>query len=279
MKSSRKLSSYAYVMAGIGVAGIAVTALGFALVSGLRHLLWLRMMKGHPIAPWWLWTGVVLVGIAIVAFWYRVIAAILWHRQQRLRFYERLNPLLRSFPREVHPDLSTVADWYLVDDEAGRYAFTWGLYRPKIAISSALWDALDEQAQSAVMYHEAAHARVRDPFQQTLLHVLSHALQPLGMRALYDRYLIRREVLADSAAIAACHGNDAPLLTALLATVGSTPPTETRVGLTGAMEARIAFLETGQVPSWWDQHMRQRMFSASVAVCLTVAEGLLVWCH
>lgn len=237
--------TYSYSLVAAGLATLILTALGFALVSSLRHLLWMRMMKGHSMPSPWLWAGVAAIAVTILVFWYRIIAAALLQRQQRQKFIDRVRPLLKPLPQTIPPELLRIADWYLVDDKKDRYAFTWGIKRGRIAISQGLWETLDESAQRAVLYHEAAHVLARDPLQQTFLQVLSVALRPLGVASLYQRYLFRREILADELAIFACEGDDVPLLTALLAAAESAATDESRVSLAGALEARITFMETG----------------------------------
>lgn len=271
--------TYGYSVTAALLAALMMTVLGFALVSSLRHLLWVSMMKGHPMPPLWLWLGAGALAAVLLALWYRMTWAALVQGQKRRRFIQRVQPLLRPLPYKLPPELTRIADWYVIDDKHERYAFTWGIKRSKIAISEGLWEALDESAQRAVLYHEAGHVMARDPLQQTILHVLAQALQPLGLGLLYQRYLLRREILADRLAIAACEGDDVPLLTALLAATESAAADESRVGLAGALEARLSFMETGQLPSWWDQHVRYRLLSTGVAILLTVSEGILVWCH
>lgn len=273
------LRTYGYSLAAGLSAALILTGLGFALVSSVRHLLWVRMMKDHPMPPLWLWLAVAVFGVSLVAVWYRVAWAAVVQYQQMRQFNRRVEPLLLPLPEVLPTDLLGVAKWHLIDDTDRRYAFTWGIASTNIAVSKGLWEAMDESARRAVLYHEAGHAIARDPLQHTLLHILTQALRPFGVGRLYQRYLLRREILADTLAISACGGDEEPLLKALLATGTSMAPDASRVGLAGSLEARIAFLETGQLPSWWDQHVRYRLFSTGVAVLLTIGEGVLVWCH
>ncbi|MDA8344978.1 MAG: M48 family metalloprotease [Thermaerobacter sp.] len=279
MSRRQVLSAYShFAMAILWTAALAV-ALAFALISGLHHLLWLRMRSGHPATPIWLWLAVALLSGATLTFWYRIVSAAVRYRRQRRQVSDRLAPLLQPFPQAVQDGVLMAADWYLIDDRSERYAFTWGGYRPRVGISRGLWDALDGPARRAVMYHEAAHALVRDPLQQTVLQVLSEALRAFGMQALYQRYLVRREIVADTLAVSACGGDDQPLLSALLAAAGGSAGVEARVGLTGALEARVRFLETRRAPSWWDRCIGTRLMVGTAAIALTVAEGLLVLCR
>lgn len=279
MNARGRLQTYSYLLAGLVWALAVCGALVFALVSGVRHLLWIETMNSHPMVPVWLEGGIALVALAIVVFWYRIASAALQYRRKRRHLAKLLAPRLRAFPYPVPDALRRVADWYLIEDRNERAAFTLGGKRPRIAISQGLWNALDEPARTAVMHHEAAHARFRDPLQQTLLQVLAAALRPLGMGALYRRYLLQREVAADAVAVSACGGDDAPLLYALLTVAKPRATMVARVGLTGALDARMEFLESQKPPAWWDQRLRFHVMSSTVAICLTLGEGLMVWCH
>jgi hypothetical protein len=45
MKTPRFFSTYIYFLVGITIAGAFLATLGFAFISGLRHLLWLKKMS------------------------------------------------------------------------------------------------------------------------------------------------------------------------------------------------------------------------------------------
>jgi len=271
---------YAYTLLAVLSSVALATALGFMLISGIRHLLWMRLMGGHQSSlPFWLETGVAAFLTAL--FWYRILAATFRQRHEarklEVRIRTRLLPLVSAVPTEIQE----LAKWYQLDSE-NPMAFTWGIRRHRIALSRGLIETLDETAQVAVMHHEAAHARMHDPLQQSILLVLADAFGPLGLRALYKRYLVRREILADQAALGACNGDDIPLLSALLAVSGGQglPGTvASYVGLAGVMEARVEFLETRNLPRVWDADLRYRMLASVMAVVLTIGQGLLVWCH
>lgn len=278
MKIRDTFSKYGYSLVGAVLVTMILAVLGFALVSSLRHLLWVYMMNGHPAPSNWLWASFIFIAAITIVVWYRVLEATLIHRQQRRQFLFRIQPLLKPFPHGLQKELLKRADWYLIDTQ-DPFAFTWGFKKAQIAISQGLWDSLDESAQKAVLYHELAHVLHHDPLQQSFLQVLSKALRPIGIGSLYDRYLVRREILADSFAISACKGNEVPLLTAMLAVAGNAKFEEARADLAGAMDARISFMETGLFPGWWDQPIRFRLLSTVFAIALTIGEGMLVWCH
>ncbi|WDL99104.1 M56 family metallopeptidase [Alicyclobacillus sp. ALC3] len=279
------LRGYTYSLLGLAVALATAGATGFVLVSSIRHLLWLRMMptKSGGFVELWLWAITVLSAGAAMVFWYRLVRAVVRWQQRQRSIDELLRPQLKDLSERlsVPGAISPLARWYVLQD--GRSAaFTCGLLRPAVVLSTGLLQTLDEQALVAVMHHEAAHAKSYDPLQQSLLWVLRDALGPLGMDALYSRYLIRREILADEAALAAFGGDDAPLLSALLSTATGPgyPEVETwSAGLTGLVEARVEFLETGRAPQLFDTSMRNRLLTSALAVALTMIQALVIWCH
>jgi len=76
-------------------------------------------------------------------------------------------------------------------EEEGLYAFCYGLRRPAIVISSGLNQALSEAELEAVILHEAAHAKSRDPRKILISRLLARALfyiPPLG--TLQERYAL-----------------------------------------------------------------------------------------
>lgn len=276
---------YTYSLLGLVAALAMAGATGFVLVSSIRHLLWLHMMpaKSGSFIELWLWVITVLSAGAAMVFWYRLVRAVVRWQQRQRSFDEVLRPQLKDLserlpiPRAISP----LARWYLLEDSRSA-AFTCGLLRPAVVLSTGLLQTLDEQALVAVMHHEAAHAKSYDPLQQSLLWVLRDAFGPLGMDALYSRYLIRREILADEAALVAFGGDDVPLLSALLSTATGQgyPEVETwSAGLTGLVEARVEFLETGRAPQLFDTSMRNRLLTSALAVALTTVQAVVIWCH
>ncbi len=272
-------SSHVYLLAGLAWAAVVVGALTFGFVSVLRHIVWASAMPGRAMVAPWLWGVALILGLALCLFWYRVGLGIASYRAQQRRMSIALAARLRPLSQDLPRTLTQTADWYLVSDEGERYALTWGLLRCRVAISESLWITLDPAAQRAVLFHEALHAQVRDPLQQVILKVLSDALRPLGLGVLYPRYLVQREINADKRALAACQGDDLPLLTALQAAVGANPESVSYVGLAGALDARLHYLETHQTPDWPPSSLAIRLGLSLGAVLVTLTEGLLVWCH
>jgi Zn-dependent protease with chaperone function len=277
MRSKAALSVYAYSLTALTIAISFASALGFVLYSGLRHLVWIHMLGSRAEIPLYsLETS--LAALGLVVFWYRLLTAFLRQLQQYRKLENNIQALWVPKVQGIPSELRRITDWYVIDDEE-RYAFTLGILRQKIIVSTGLWNALGDRARTAVLYHEAAHARMRDPLQQGVLAALTQALPWLRIRTLYDRYLIRRELLADTLAIEECDGDDTPLLEALIATVGYHSHSAPVVGLTDALQERIRFLETKRMPAWGDGPMRYRLISTVLAILVTALQGLLVWCH
>ncbi len=272
------LVKYGHSLMAITITALAMATLGFLLVSSLRHLLWWQMMNQHRAWPIGIATLFLLSITLSIVLWYRIVHAAVLECRQRQRFFHQVQPLLTPLPSVLRITLAKQADWYLIDTDE-RLAFTWGVQRSRIAISTGLWESVDEPARRAVAYHELAHVLNRDSWQQMFLQILAKALGPVGIEALYKRYLIRREILADSFAIDACDGDDAPLLEAMLAVARAPGNLEPRVNLGGALDARIAFMETGVVPGWWEGNAKSRLLSTAIALLFTVGEGLIIWCH
>lgn len=279
MRVFSHFNKYTYSLTAVMITLIIAASMAFTLVSGLHHLLWYRMMKGHPLGPSWLWMSIVVLAMIMILFWYRIMLFALKYRQQNLVMENRILVKLLPFPTVIQDELLRVTGWYLLDDETQRYAFTWGAFHSRTCISTGLWNVLDESSRRAVMYHEVAHVLAHDAFQQSILKVLSGALPFLGLGELYRKYMLRREIEADRLAIKACDDDDVPLIKALLVASQSMSGQETRVGLTGAFEARLQFLETRQLPPWWNRKIRYRFMATFIAIFLTAGEGLLVLCH
>jgi Zn-dependent protease with chaperone function len=125
----------------------------------------------------------------------------------------------RRFVRTLDfPAPATLAgqDVILFDDHRP-LAFCAGVLRPRIYVSTATVDALDDEQLAAVLAHEAHHARQRDPLRVLVARVLADALFFLpAARRLGDRYEDLAELAADRAALRASGGQVAPLASALL---------------------------------------------------------------
>ncbi|WP_433473672.1 M56 family metallopeptidase [Spirillospora sp. CA-142024] len=89
------------------------------------------------------------------------------------------------------------------------FAFTYGIAQPRVLVSTGLLKALTERELAAVLTHERAHVRGRDPLKTLFAGAIParHFYVP-GLVRLRHRFTAGRELAADRAAIAA-HGTAA----------------------------------------------------------------------
>lgn len=155
-------------------------------------------------------------------------------------------------------------------DEA--IAFTAGLLRPSIYISRGALRVLTAEERAAVLRHEHAHTRTRDPLRCLLIRLtLGNALVPRGAW-LARRYSALREVHADNAAASVAGGT-----TALLGALGKFVPQvpEGACGLSDpALQGVARFRAAGTAGS----SLLPLVMAAGVLVlALTAAVGLTDW--
>ena len=91
----------------------------------------------------------------------------------------------------------------IVTDLPENLAFSAGLLRPTVVVSSALIDSLEPAPLEAVLAHEAAHAKNRDPLCQVLAHAVGRGLwiAPAARRTA-EHQRLRYELAADEYASA-----------------------------------------------------------------------------
>ncbi|MFB9759328.1 M56 family metallopeptidase [Ectobacillus funiculus] len=81
-------------------------------------------------------------------------------------------------------------------------AFTHGFIHPQILISTSLIDLLQPQELKAVLEHEYYHCQNRDPFKLSIWFSLARVFSFLPIsQKLYERYMIEKEIKADTFAI------------------------------------------------------------------------------
>ena len=128
-------------------------------------------------------------------------------------------------------------------------AFCAGVLRPSVVVSRDLLQRLPAPAVAAILAHESAHARMRDPLRQVLGHAAARALwiAPVAT-ALAARQRLRRELHADAAAVRQV-GRRA-LAAALLALNEPATPLPAGVAAGDALLGhRVAALSSGGAPA------------------------------
>ena len=171
-----------------------------ALLAGKDHLWIICLVAAHRIlAPIHLIFHALLVTGIAYAVWDRTRA---WLRARRW-----LGIVEGGLPKEgdgfwnsalragLSPDRVVVVDCLPVP------AFTTGWIRPRVYVARALGELLAPEELVAVLAHEAAHMRHRDPLVQSFLRGLSLVLWWIpALRRLADDVVDEAEVWADDAA-------------------------------------------------------------------------------
>lgn len=131
------------------------------------------------------------------------------------------------------------------------HSFTYGVRRPRVAVTTAFVNATSPAELEAILRHESYHLRNGDTVKVVLARALTAALFFLPvLRHLRRRYLEARELAADRAAMRA--NGPVALAGALLKSV--VPPERALIGAaaalsgTGALDARVTQLENGEEP-------------------------------
>ncbi len=156
-------------------------------------------------------------------------------------------------------------------DSAEPLAFCAGALRPRILVSQELAGRLRPAELDAVLFHEAHHARRRDPLRRAALRAAGDAFffVPL-LDWLARRQLIVSELVADRAALQQVGPN--PLAGALW-TLGSAPGIGGVAAFGGAIEFRVAQLLGRPValerpqPALWARSATGLLLAAGVSVC------------
>jgi hypothetical protein len=133
----------------------------------------------------------------------------------------------------------------VIEDERPR-AFCAGLLRPRVYVSTGALKLLDDAALGAVLAHERAHVRRRDPLRMACGRVIAAALFYLpGLGELHRRQTALAELAADEGAIAAAPENRAALARAMLSFAERSRPDDP----TGLDPERVDHL-LGDPPAW-----------------------------
>ena len=99
--------------------------------------------------------------------------------------------------------------------------FCYGFVRPRVCVSMALLDMLDDSELRAVLRHEGYHAQSRDPLKIWLSRALARGLYFLPLAGdLRDSYLSAKEVAADEVM---ARTEELPLASALVKIMSAAP--------------------------------------------------------
>lgn len=153
-------------------------------------------------------------------------------------------------------------------------AFTVGSWRPRICLTTGLMERLSEDELAAVLLHEAAHLRARDPLRLALGRFLADALWfvPLA-RTLRETFARMAELGADQAAMAA-GGEAVELASAIVKTaqgrVGPAPAISPALDGSSFLEERVERLLGLRRVVPLELSWRQTLASGGVVAALLV---------
>ena len=149
-----------------------------------------------------------------------------------------------------------------------------GHIRPRVLVSDAVWDALPADEREAVLAHEGAHLRRRDPTADLLLALLGVVAWPSSARTWRERWRTAAEASAD--AEAAARTDPGALASALVrvARLGLTevPVAPGMAATTHALEQRVTRLLASDVP----HPVPARWFPLAGVVALAAALAAVV---
>lgn len=160
------------------------------------------------------------------------------------------------------------------------YAFTYGIWRPRVAVSAGLVEAATHAELVAVLRHEGYHVRNRDPLKVLALRTWAAAffLIPV-VGAVLHRILDRQELKADGAALR--DSGVSPVAGALLKAVGepaAVPGTAAAaMGGPSLLEARVAQLETGRRPRILTAVGPGAVLASTPGIAAVAAYGVLLY--
>lgn len=148
-------------------------------------------------------------------------------------------------------------------------AFCVGLLRPRVVVSAGLLARLDGAEQEAVVWHEAAHARSREPLKCLLGRLATQTFFWIPvLRGFLDRYLLVKEMAADRAAVARTSRR---ALAGALSQVLAEPTPAGAVGLAEFAAARVDRLFGLNAPLPRFISPRQAVVSAVSVAALVLA--------
>lgn len=179
-------------LAALGLAGVA--ALAATIVGALTAcIFFLAELDRIPLS------ALLLVTLALAS----TVGCL-----RTLWAYWRARRLLAALPLEAVEtplaQMAAVANVRLYVTAARRpAAFCFGLLRPRVLITSGLVERLSADEQAAVVWHEAEHARSREPLRCLVARLAANTFFwiPL-LRGLLDRFLLVKEIAADRRAVA-----------------------------------------------------------------------------
>jgi Zn-dependent protease with chaperone function len=241
--------------------GEGAEEVGATLVSALSACVFFLLDPAHiPFSS----IGIAILALASLAGFTRTAWAYVGARRllRALPLAERAEGPLAVRARAAGTRLYVLAS-------ARPTAFCVGLIRPRIVVSNGLLARLDPEEQEAVVWHEAVHARGREPLKCLLARLAAQTFfwMPV-LAALLERYLLVKELAADRAAMARTSRR---ALAGALTQVLAQPAPAAAVGFGEAAAARVDRLFEPMAPLPRVVAPWQLIASAAVGTALVLA--------
>ena len=228
----------------------------------------------------------IALGVLMVLLWGAVAVAglaVLWRQYRAGRELARWVASTSAAPS---PRLATAAaragcSGRVVEvADAAPYAFTYGIWHPRIVVSTGLTEAATRDELAAVLHHEHHHLRNRDPLTVLAVRSWAAAFFPVPLvGAVLQRILDRQELKADRAALHAC--GVGAVAGALLKAVGepAVAPGTALAAMGGPrlLEARVTQLETGHRPRMFTAITPATVLASVPGLALIAGYGVLLY--
>jgi Zn-dependent protease with chaperone function len=263
--------SFVVLLAAAGGLYLVLAAAVCALLSLLLFRLATEGSGPFEDNPWALVAGVAFLAVnaAGAALGVRSLGG-------QLAATRQLERRVRRLRRQCSPELAGAARaaglrrQVRLIDAPGTFAFTYGVFRPRVAISQGLLERVLPEELEAVLVHERYHVRNLDPLKLVFARALTRSFFLLpAVGELEARYLAARELAADRRVVRRC-GNR-PLAGALLKAVRSPawPELTTAAAIDGRelLDVRVRQLESGTAPAL-DRLPRRALVASSAALAL-----------
>ncbi len=213
--------------------------LGLTVVARDALLCCRTLFSWCLVSPLMLKTVVPWVGIGIILAGF---VRATWRAARAILISRRFLRSLHNLPIERFPEIRGLSERYRTgiipfEDRVIRTAFTAGIFRPTVHISTGLMEGLTPEELRAVVLHEIHHAVNRDPLRLFVLSFIRDAFffLPLG-RYLMDSFHVHKELSADEGVVSVT-GRPFDLATAILKMVRmQCSPIPAHIPAVGGME-------------------------------------------
>ena len=229
-----------------GVFAVGLTGLGGSGLLGLTAIVigafsacvyFLGDLQRVPL------TSLLLVALALLSFAGFVRAMLAYWRERRLLAALPLEPLDGELAAVARAAGATAI--YRTPGQRSA-AFCFGLQEPRLVVTDGLLERLSFEEQCAAVWHEAQHARVREPLKCLIARLAACTFFWLPLLVdLFHRYLLAKELDADR--LAAARTNRRALAGALCEVVGQPTPAGA-IGLADYAAARVDRLFDPEAP-------------------------------